>query len=152
MTQKYGDTDSIEILRKHNQIVPNSLGLHAGKEVKHTVDGIMACYSSASKCVTAAMDRQQGLSKYRSEHPDLPINVQIGINSGEPVTEDGDFFGAAVQLCARLTDLSEPDQILASSVVKHLCIGKVIPFEDVGKVTLKGCKDPVEIAEVIWNT
>jgi hypothetical protein len=48
MTQQFGDTGSIKILRSQNQIVRTALGKYNGKEVKHTGDGIMACFSSVS--------------------------------------------------------------------------------------------------------
>jgi len=151
LTQKYGDTGSFKILRKHNQIVRNSIGKYAGKEIKHTGDGIMACFSSASKGVNCAIEIQNVLHQCRTDNPDIPLLVKIGLNSGEPVTEGDDFFGAAVQLTSRLCDLGEANQILVSSVVKNLCLGKNISFVDVGKIQLKGFEYPVEVVEVDWN-
>ncbi len=151
LTQEHGDTASIKILRTHNDIVRKALGKFAGKEVKHTGDGIMACFSSASKCMQAGIQIQQELDKYRKGSSALPLHVKIGINAGEPVTEGNDFFGAAVQLTARLCDLAEPDQILTSSVIKNLCLGKNFKFADVGKVPLKGFQDPVEVCDALWK-
>ena len=151
MTQEFGDTAGIKILHTHNKIVRHALGKYSGKEIKHTGDGIMACFSSASKAVLAAKDIQGELKKYRQEEGNLPLHVKIGINSGEPVTEGGDFFGAAVQLTARLCDLSEADQILTATVVRDLCLGKMLRFDDVGKVQLKGFSEPVHICEVDWK-
>lgn len=150
LTQKFGDTAGIKILQTHNKIVRAALGKYAGKEVKHTGDGIMACFSSTSKSVQAAIHIQEELKKYREQEDNLPIHVKIGLNSGEPVTEGDDFFGAAVQLSARLCDLSEPDQILTATVVRDLCMGKMIQFNDVGKVQLKGFSQPIHICEVEW--
>lgn len=151
MTQEFGDTAGIKILHTHNKIVRQALGKYSGKEIKHTGDGIMACFSSASKSVQAAIHIQEELKSYRQEKDNLPIHVKIGINSGEPVTEGNDFFGAAVQLSARLCDLSEPDQILTATVVRDLCLGKMIQFNDVGKVQLKGFSQPLHICEVSWE-
>lgn len=148
LTQKYGDTAGIKLLHNHNKIVRRALGKYSGKEIKHTGDGIMACFSSASKSIQAAIDIQKELKSYRDTKDSLPLHVKIGINSGEPVTEGGDFFGAAVQLSARLCDLSEPDQILTATVVRDLCLGKLFPFKDVGKVELKGFAQPIQICEV----
>lgn len=150
ITQDFGDTESIKILRKHNQIVREAIGQYVGKEVKHTGDGIMACFSSVSKCVRAAIQIQSKLSVERKK-TQIPLRVKIGINAGEPVTEGDDFFGLAVQLTARLSELADADQILTSSVIKNLCIGKGITFSDVGRLKVKGFNDPIEISEVLWQ-
>lgn len=148
LTQLFGDTASMRLLRTHNQIVRDALGKHAGQEVKHTGDGIMACFASASKSVRAAIEIQEELRLYRDTNPDLPLEVRIGINAGEPVTERNDFFGAAVQLTARLTAMCEPNRILVSGVLKDLCQGKTISFSDVGNIRLEGFETPVNVHEV----
>ena len=111
----------------------------------------MACFSSAYKAVVAAIDMQKGFDEYRLQENSFPIQIKIGINSGEPVTEGGDFFGTAVQFAARLCDLSEPGQILTSQVVRDLCLGKLLNFSDVGKMTFKGFSEPLSICEVLWE-
>lgn len=151
ITQKFGDTAGIKMLHMHNKIVRKALGKYSGKEIKHTGDGIMACFSSASKCVYAAIKIQEDLEKMRTKSSDIPLNVKIGINAGEPVTEGNDFFGTAVQLASRLCELSTPGQILVSAVVKDLCMGKLIEFSDIGNLKLKGFTEAVEISEVVWT-
>ena len=67
---------------------------------------------------------------------------------GEAIAEDGDFFGTAVQLAARVTDGTEPGQVLVSRVVADLCAGKGFEFASVGDATLKGFDEPVALYEV----
>jgi class 3 adenylate cyclase len=40
--------------------------------------------------------------------------VRLGLNAGEPIAEDDDIFGTAVQLAARIADRAEPGQVLVS--------------------------------------
>lgn len=150
LTRIHGDAKALRILRKHNSIVRAAVGHYAGREVKHTGDGVMACFASAAKCVQAAIRIQQDLRAWRDASGDGSLHVKIGINSGEPVTEGDDFFGVAVQLTSRLCALAEGDEILVSSVVRGLCMGKGLEFRDVGRVELKGFDEPVEVAEVRW--
>ncbi len=141
LTQKLGDDKAQEILRGHNAIVRKALDEHAGSEVKHTGDGIMASFTSAVSAVQAALQIQRDLAG--SE-----IRVRIGLNAGEPIAEDHDYFGTAVQLAARLCDRAEPGQVLVSNVVRELCAGKTFRFEDVGAATLKGFDEPVALYAV----
>jgi adenylate cyclase len=79
------------------------------------------------------------------------IRVRVGLNAGEPIAEDHDYFGTAVQLAARICDRAEPGQVLVSNVVRELCAGKTFTFEDVGAATLKGFEEPVRLFEVRWE-
>jgi adenylate cyclase len=78
------------------------------------------------------------------------VRVRIGLNAGEPIAEDGDLFGTAVQLAARICDRGEPGQILASDVVRQLAAGKAHVFTDAGSATMKGFDAPIPLHEVRW--
>ncbi len=77
--------------------------------------------------------------------------MRIGLNAGEPVAEDEDLFGTAVQLAARIAAKAEPGQILVSDVVRQLAAGKGLLFSDQGDVALRGFEDPVRLYEVRWR-
>ena len=74
----------------------------------------------------------------------------MAISVGEPVTEDDDLFGAAVQLAARVCSKCDGDSILVTSGVRELCLGKGFQFENKGHVELKGFDEPVRVYEVAW--
>lgn len=48
ITQRLGDAAAQKLLRTHNTVVREQLDAHAGIEVKHTGDGIMAVFRAAS--------------------------------------------------------------------------------------------------------
>ncbi len=77
--------------------------------------------------------------------------MRIGLNAGEPVAEEDDLFGTAVQFAARICDHAEPGQILVSDVVRQLVAGKDFLFSDRGEVALRGFEDPVRLYEVRWE-
>jgi len=56
-----------------------------------------------------------------------------------------------VQLAARLCSHADAEQILVSNVVAELCQGKVLAFEDLGEITLKGFDQPVRAHAVNWS-
>jgi len=177
LTQRLGDARAQEVLRTHNGIVRDALKAHSGSETKHTGDGIMASFPAASKALECAVviqrtfeERNRSLSarpepvEGRAEDmaahgstgspraaSDEPIRVRIGLNAGEPVAEDEDLFGTAVQLAARICAHAEPGQILASNVVRELAAGKGVMFSDRGEVTLRGFEEPVRLYEVRWG-
>jgi class 3 adenylate cyclase/pimeloyl-ACP methyl ester carboxylesterase len=141
LTQRLGDEGAQELLRGHNTAVRGALEANGGREVKHTGDGIMAPFPSAVAAVQAGIAIQ-------SEMAGGEVRMRVGINAGEPIAEDDDLFGTAVQLAARITDRAEPGQVLVSNVVRELCAGKTFEFASVGDATMKGFDEPVALYEV----
>jgi class 3 adenylate cyclase len=111
----------------------------------------MASFTSVSAAVAAAIEIQRSL-RDRNEHAEQPIHLRVGISVGEPVTESGDLFGAAVQLSARLCGVASPGGIAVSTTVRDLCVGKLFDFDSKGVFDLKGFADPVPVFEVRLRT
>ena len=148
LTQLVGDARAQEMVRTHNSIVREALALRGGSEIKHTGDGLMASIPSASGAIDCALDVQGALAEHNEANPELPINVRVGLNAGEPVVEEEDLFGTAVQLASRIAGMAQPGQILVSDVVRQLAAGKGYLFSDVGETPLRGFEDPVRLFEV----
>jgi two-component system nitrate/nitrite response regulator NarL len=150
MTQRFGDAGAQQVLRAHNEIVRDCLNELNGTEVKHTSDGIMAYFSATTIGVEASIVIQREIAKYNEEHPDLPLHVKIGLNTGEPIAEENDLFGATVQLTARIVEKAKADQILASETVRGICTGKPFIFRGTGSVSMKGFYHDIPLYEIVW--
>jgi class 3 adenylate cyclase len=151
LTRRIGDEAAMELLEVHDSIVRNALSELGGREIKHLGDGIMASFVSAAAAVKCASRVQGEIARHGEEHKDHPLNVRLGIAAGEPVEHHNDLFGCTVQLAARLCSHAQPQQILVSNVVAELCEGKALPFQDLGKVELKGFDQPVRTHAVNWT-
>ena len=151
LADQFGDSAAREVRRAHNEIVREALSANAGSEIKHTGDGIMASFSTASSALDAAIAIQQGVAAHKEEYPDSPLGVYIGLNAGEPIAEEGDLFGTSINLAARICDHAEAGQILAANVVRELAAGKQFLFSDLGETELRGFEDPVKLWEVRWR-
>ena len=150
LTQRLGDAAAQKVVNAHNHIVREALTEHGGTEIKHTGDGLMVSFPSATRAVECAVAIQQQLAAYTEKHPDVLLRVRVGLNAGEPVAEAGDYFGTAVQLAARICQLAEPGQILVSGVVRDLTAGKRLLFADHGETAPRGFEDAVHLYEVRW--
>lgn len=147
-TQRLGDAEAQELVRSHNAIVRDALSAHAGNEIKQTGDGIMASFSSASSALECAIAIQRAVAGRAEEQT---FRVRIGLNAGEPVVEERDLFGTAVQLAARVCAHARPGEILASNVVRELAAGKGFLFSDQGETEMRGFEDPVRVYELRWQ-
>jgi class 3 adenylate cyclase len=150
LTQRLGDAKARELLREHERLVREALKAHGGAEVKTMGDGFMTSFSSATKALECAISMQRVFAGHNESAPE-PLNVRIGLNAGEPIAEDEDLFGTAVNVAARICAHAEPGQILAPAVVRELAAGKQFLFADLGETELRGFEDPVRLYEVRWR-
>lgn len=150
LTQELGDRASMELLGVHDAIIRRELLARNGREIKHTGDGLMASFVSASSAIECSLGIQRAFKNHRERTPDRPINVRIGMSAGEPIDHNQDLFGATVQLASRVCNEAEAGEILVSNVVRELCVGKGFDFVDRGPATLKGFPEPVQLHEVSW--
>ena len=150
LTQRLGDARARELLREHERMVREALKSHGGAEVKTMGDGFMASFTSTTRALECAIAMQRAFAAH-NESAEEPIKVRVGLNAGEPIAEDDDLFGTAVNLAARICSQAEAGQILAPIVVRELAAGKQFMFADLGETELRGFEDPVRLYEVRWR-
>jgi class 3 adenylate cyclase len=150
LTQRVGDARAREVLRPHERIVREALQTHGGAEVKTMGDGFMASFASATRALECAIAMQRAFAEY-NETAQEPIRMRIGLNAGEPIAEEKDLFGTAVNMAARIAAKAEGGEILASDVVRQLVAGKGFLFGDRGEVELRGFEEAVRLYEVRWR-
>jgi class 3 adenylate cyclase len=149
LTHRLGDVAAMRVIRAHDAIVSDAIHACHGRRVKHMGDGVMASFTSVSQAVECAILIQRGVAE-RNVAAESPFDVRLAISAGEPVTEDNDLFGVAVQLAARVCSTCPGGRILVTSAVRELCLGKDFRFDDQGHVDLKGFDEPMRIYEVMW--
>ncbi len=106
--------------------------------------------ASVTKALECAIAIQQAFAE-RNESAEEPIKVRVGLNAGEPIAEDDDLFGTAVNRAARITAKAEGGQILTSDTVRGLVAGKKFLFSDRGDTAMRGFEDPVRLYELSWR-
>ena len=149
LTERLGDEKARKLLREHERITREALNAYGGLEVKTMGDGFMASFSSAAKALECAIAMQRAFAEH-NESADEPIMVRVGLNAGEPIAEDEDLFGMAVNLAARIAAKAEGGEILTSDTVRGLVAGKKFLFSDRGETAMRGFEDPVRVYELRW--
>ena len=151
MAERIGDQRWIGVLGAHNALVRAEIAKHGGTEVKHSGDGFMVVYPSARRALLSAIAIQRSMAEYRKDHPDQPIEVRIGLHTGEVIEEQGDYFGRNVILAARIASSAKGGEILASGLVKELAdSGGDLGFDEGHDVELKGMSRPWRVHVVSW--
>ena len=79
------------------------------------------------------------------------FKLRIGLDFGEALYRDGDYFGGAINMAARVLNRADIDEVLATEQLKeHVKNRKALGlrFVSIGKVRLKGFDDVVELFRV----
>ncbi len=152
LTETLGDLRAHQRLTAHNEILRAQLVTHEGYEVKSQGDGFMVAFAGASRALRCAIALQRAFADYCRKRPDEPIQVHIGLNTGEVLKEGDDFLGRTVILASRIAGEARSGEILASSVVKALADGSgEFEFDAPRDVALKGVSLPQTVYPVVWQ-
>ena len=108
-------------LALHDDVLAASFVTGGGEVFKHTGDGLIVRFRSAPAAVAAAVDAQRNLD--RAEWPEEhPAGGADGYPRGEAEPRGDDWFGPALNRCARLLGLGHGGQVLLSGAAHALCV------------------------------
>jgi class 3 adenylate cyclase len=153
ITERLGDRRAMDVLREHNDIIRRRIAGVGGHEVKAQGDGFMIAFSGASRALQCAVGIQSDFTARNLSRPEVPVQVRLGLHSGEAVRDGNDFLGGAVIIAARITQQAVGGEILVSSVLKELCdLSGEFHFADERDVHLKGLSEPRTVYSVTGMT
>jgi class 3 adenylate cyclase/TolB-like protein len=126
-------------------IIDPAIAEHGGRIVKHTGDGFLAEFPTATSAVrcAAAMqaalaDTNRGVEKLRR------FDFRMGVNMGEIVVDDEDIYGDGVNIAARIEALAEPGGVCVSAAVYEQVKNRLgLDFRDMGAKKLKNIAEAV---------
>jgi class 3 adenylate cyclase len=148
-----GDERALDILRDHNSIVRRCIQTNGGFEVKTQGDGFMVAFASARWAILCAVDVQRSMAEYNRQRSQSDVLVRIGVNAGDALRHEEDFFGVAVNLAARIAARAHGGQILVSGLVRGLA-GPVhgIVYVPRGRIEARGFAYRFRLYEVQWDS
>jgi class 3 adenylate cyclase len=121
--------DMSTALARHDRVIESLVARHYGIVVKPRGEGDsrFAVFSRPTDALAAACAIQLALY---SEPWSIPsgLRVRIAVHTGESVVREGDYYGAAVNRCARIRALGHGGQTLVSEVSANL-VGRALPPE-----------------------
>ncbi|MFO7572608.1 MAG: adenylate/guanylate cyclase domain-containing protein [Gaiellaceae bacterium] len=125
-------------LHEHRRLLRQAFDAHGGVEVDTQGDAFFVAFGRASDAVAAAAAAQRALVGG-------PINVRMGVHSGEPrLTEEG-YVGLDVHKGARIAAVGHGGQVLLSESAHALVEA---PVRDLGPHRLKDLSAPERIYQL----
>src|SRR5260370_37262043 len=127
--EQSGDEAAYRILREHNAIVRQQIEAFGGVVVKTQGDSFMVAFTTARGAILCAVATQRAIGQADRNHTGPRIAIGVGINTGEPIQEGGDYFGSMVNLAARICAATGPGQILIAETTRDVA-GRIESVED----------------------
>ena len=128
---------------------------HQGRVVKLLGDGLFVVFASEGDALAGCMQIQKKLldAPLLAGGVGPPVQMQIGIESGEVVEINGDCFGDTVNSAARLADLAGGGQILTTqNVWAALLPIQRAALRSMGPMYLRGRAEASHVYRVEWQT
>lgn len=107
LTEAHGDSDAADLAAEFFQLVRDLLSEHDAEEVKSIGDAMML------RCDNCELAVELGLRIVEevAARPQFPV-VRVGMHSGPAVQRGGDWFGAAVNVAARVSAAAAGNEVL----------------------------------------
>lgn len=114
-------------LTRHDALAADLVGAHDGLLIKSRGEGdsLFAVFAAAPDAVHAACAFQQALA-VEAWPAETPLRVRMALHTGEADLRERDYYGVAVNRCARLRSLAHGGQILLSSLT-HFLVNDFLP-------------------------
>lgn len=151
--ERLGDETAGRFVTQLTSALSVTFEQHRGRVVKLLGDGLFVVFPAEEDAVEACIAIQGWLQ----EHPVYagggnPVQIQMGVESGEVVEIDGDCYGDAVNSAARLADLAGAEQILTTQRVRDaLAPSQRDQLRSLGPMFLRGKSEATEVFRVDWR-
>jgi predicted ATPase/Tfp pilus assembly protein PilF len=137
LLQEHGDRYA-ELLVEHRRVLREAFERHSGVEVDTEGDAFFVALASAREAVAAAAEAQAALG-------DGPIQVRIGLHTGEAQVVDGTYVGLDIHRAARIAAAGHGGQVLLSASTRALVD---VQLDDLGEHRLKDLLAPQRLYQL----
>ena len=155
MFERLGDETASRFVNQLVGALSQDFERHSGRIVKLLGDGLFVVFPHAGDALAACISIQKRLldKPIRPGGSGAPVQMQMGIESGEVVEIDGDCFGDTVNSAARLADLAGAAQILTTQNVWSV-LGPLqqSSLRSLGPMHLRGRAEASHVYRVEWQT
>lgn len=139
LTEAQGDDDAADVATRFAEITRSVLGV--GDRLIKTIGDAVFVMSPTAGSGIEFIERLLMKTCSQLEFPSL----RAGLHFGEAVARDGDAFGAAVNLAARVAAEAFAGEVICTEAVAEAARLQDIPIVELGPVPLKNVRKSIEL-------
>lgn len=148
-----GNVKATEAVTQVTTWIANVVQSNKGRVVKTLGDGVLALFADNRSAINAVVEMQRGHQKRMAQMPVAKrMPIRIGVATGDVELVAGDCYGDAVNVAARLSDLSGPHQIWANSAsLDGADESEGVRFRILGPINIRGRAEPCSVYQIEWQ-
>ena len=143
LTVALGDSGVAEVLQRFASTIRREADNAAGRIIKQIGDAFMLVFDRPDDAVAFGLTVMSACE----DDPDLPL-LHVGAHHGPLLYRDGDYYGNAVNLAARVTSASDAGQFLVTEDLADAAGAVGATLEPIPQRPLKGVAEPPNLLEV----
>ncbi len=141
LTEAHGDEEAANLVSEFCDAVGDELPTTGGIHVKTIGDAVMLAIPDPSRAVQLGLRMTNELMLGHGAP-----EVRVGLHFGSAVHRFGDYFGAAVNLAARVSAEAKGSEVLLTAATAALAPApEGVFYEPRGRRSLRNVRDPVEL-------
>jgi adenylate cyclase len=145
LTEAHGDEAAIQLIVAFSEAVESQLPPVAGEHVKTIGDAIMLRVPEPADAVTLGLWIAHDAMR---EHGSPA--VRVGLHHGHAISRNGDYFGASVNLAARVSSAAAGGEVLVTGQTAALVPDlEGVIFESRGRKSLRNVSEPLDLFAVL---
>jgi len=150
--ESLGNARATAVVTRITQDIGRTGSQRGGRIIKFLGDAVLMAFVDNYAAVHAVIDMQrQHHERTKTGVLQTKLRIKIGMARGEIVEQGGDFFGDAVNVASRLSDLAGADEICATdNVIAQLPQGDV-RYLKLGPMSLRGKSEPLPVYRIEWQ-
>ncbi len=142
LTEAHGDERAADIAADFYAEVREVLDRHDAEELKRIGDAVMIragdphCAIAVARSLVCVVGARHGA-----------LGVRVGMHTGPAVERDGDWYGAVVNVAARVAEAAPAGEVLITSATREAAAAVGVEFgvRPRGRRQFKNVSDPVEV-------
>ena len=141
LTEAHGDHDAAALVAEFCRSVRAELPATGGSEVKTIGDAVMLSIPDPAEAILLGLRVAHELMRGHG----APA-VRVGLHHGPAIEREGDYFGAAVNLAARVSGEASGGEVLLTGQTAALAPDlEGVFYEPRGRRELRNVREPVEL-------
>jgi adenylate cyclase len=141
LTEAHGDEDAANLVADFCEAAKAELPSSGATHLKSIGDALMLRVPDPGQAVLLGLRIIHDLMRGHGRP-----TIRVGLHHGPAVERDGDYFGAAVNLAARVSAVATGGEVLLSASTAALAPGlEGVFYEPRGRRLLRNVREPVEL-------
>jgi adenylate cyclase len=145
LTETHGDERAVDLADEFCDAIRRLLPDGAAEEVKTLGDAMMIKVATAEDAVCLGL----AIVEETRELPHFP-EVRVGMHTGPAIERAKDWFGATVNIAARVAGAAQGDEVLLTAATRSAA-GELdgVEFETRGAANLRNVREPVRLVRAV---